>query len=237
MSPSKSSRQERAQVDNGCSISFPFCPSAFPNSCSNGSNTRLDDEVRSLPALMVESPTAHVRARPKSKLEASLRSQPTSMSSHGSGRAYERDVRTLAPSPETALPVDNAGVTGVGGSHSDIGGGEFWAEGERRVERVSNLEQAVKAGDVFLFRCRGVLSRLQRWLSRSEWDHVGVVREGCLVVFFLKLEWSVHRTSISCCSLATFAPLSPPSLLSAGLMKDRSFHIELSVPRVQHHQV
>lgn len=46
----------------------------------------------------------------------------------------------------------------------------------RRVERVSNLDWVARAGDVFLFRCKGLLSRLQRWFSRSEWDHVGMVR-------------------------------------------------------------
>lgn len=45
----------------------------------------------------------------------------------------------------------------------------------RKVERVSALEQAAQGGDVVLFRCRGLLSRLQRWVLRSEWDHVGVV--------------------------------------------------------------
>lgn len=43
------------------------------------------------------------------------------------------------------------------------------------VVGVSTLEQAARGGDVVLFRCRGLLSRLQRWVFRSEWDHVGVV--------------------------------------------------------------
>lgn len=50
------------------------------------------------------------------------------------------------------------------------GGGE-----PRNVERVSTLELAVQGGDIFLFRCRGLISRFQQWVLRSEWDHVGVV--------------------------------------------------------------
>ncbi|CAN0519703.1 unnamed protein product, partial [Scytosiphon promiscuus] len=50
----------------------------------------------------------------------------------------------------------------------------------RKVEKVAALEQAARGGDVVLFRCRGLLSRLQRWVLRSEWDHVGVVSAlGC----------------------------------------------------------
>ncbi|CAM9952346.1 unnamed protein product [Laminaria digitata] len=45
----------------------------------------------------------------------------------------------------------------------------------QKLERVSDLDQAARGGDVVLFRCRGRLSRLQRWVSWSEWDHVGVV--------------------------------------------------------------
>ncbi|CAM9880168.1 unnamed protein product, partial [Hapterophycus canaliculatus] len=48
----------------------------------------------------------------------------------------------------------------------------------RKVERVAALERAAQGGDVMLFRCRGLLSRLQRWVLRSEWDHVGVVVSG-----------------------------------------------------------
>ncbi|CAM9278948.1 unnamed protein product [Scytosiphon promiscuus] len=48
----------------------------------------------------------------------------------------------------------------------------------RKVEKVAALEQAARGGDVVLFRCRGLLSRLQRWVLRSEWDHVGVVVSG-----------------------------------------------------------
>ncbi|CAB1097094.1 unnamed protein product [Ectocarpus sp. CCAP 1310/34] len=45
----------------------------------------------------------------------------------------------------------------------------------RKVERVNALEQEAHGGDVVLFRCRGMLSRLQRWVLRTQWDHVGVV--------------------------------------------------------------
>ncbi len=51
----------------------------------------------------------------------------------------------------------------------------------RKVERLSSLEEAAQGGDVVLFQCRGLLSRLQRWVLRSEWDHVGVV-SGCACV-------------------------------------------------------
>ncbi|CAN0555341.1 unnamed protein product, partial [Ectocarpus sp. 12 AP-2014] len=40
---------------------------------------------------------------------------------------------------------------------------------------VNALEQEAHGGDVVLFRCRGMLSRLQRWVLRTQWDHVGVV--------------------------------------------------------------
>ncbi|CAN0274170.1 unnamed protein product, partial [Ectocarpus sp. 13 AM-2016] len=48
----------------------------------------------------------------------------------------------------------------------------------RKVERVNALEQEAHGGDVVLFRCRGMLSRLQRWVLRTQWDHVGVVVSG-----------------------------------------------------------
>ncbi|CAN0043706.1 unnamed protein product, partial [Ectocarpus sp. 4 AP-2014] len=48
----------------------------------------------------------------------------------------------------------------------------------RKVERVDALEQEAHGGDVVLFRCRGMLSRLQRWVLRTQWDHVGVVVSG-----------------------------------------------------------
>lgn len=52
----------------------------------------------------------------------------------------------------------------------------------RAVVGILSLEEAVQGGDVLLFRCRGPLNRLQRWLLRSEWNHVGVVSLGfCLV--------------------------------------------------------
>lgn len=54
----------------------------------------------------------------------------------------------------------------------------------RKVERVTALEHAAHGGDVVLFRCRGMLSRLQRWVLRTQWDHVGVVgsRSCCALV-------------------------------------------------------
>lgn len=64
--------------------------------------------------------------------------------------------------------------------------------GERKVERVSNLEQALGGGDVVLFRCQGVLSQLQRWISRSEWDHVGMV--GLCACAYRRLSWVWGRS-------------------------------------------
>lgn len=62
-------------------------------------------------------------------------------------------------------------------------GEEEELEGElRKVERLSSLEEAARGGDVLLFQCRGLLSRLQRWVLRSEWDHVGVVSQRALRV-------------------------------------------------------
>lgn len=54
----------------------------------------------------------------------------------------------------------------------------------RKVERVNALEQEAHGGDVVLFRCRGMLSRLQRWVLRTQWDHVGVVgsRSCCALI-------------------------------------------------------
>lgn len=73
------------------------------------------------------------------------------------------------PSPED--PRRHAGGEEV----REGGGVPGGANAERKVERVFNLEEAARGGDVFLFRCRGVLNQLQRWISRSEWDHVGMV--------------------------------------------------------------
>ena len=72
--------------------------------------------------------------------------------------------------------IGNHRTEGAGGGGR--GGGPRGSTGEdglRKVERISTLERTVGGGDIFLFRCRGLLSALQRWVSRSEWDHVGVV--------------------------------------------------------------
>lgn len=62
-----------------------------------------------------------------------------------------------------------------GGREEHRSGEEENEERVWEVEGVSALEHAARGGDVVLFRCRGLLSRLQRWVLRSEWDHVGVV--------------------------------------------------------------
>ncbi|CAM9647895.1 unnamed protein product, partial [Ascophyllum nodosum] len=75
--------------------------------------------------------------------------------------------------------IGNHRTEGAGGGGR--GGGPRGSTGEdglRKVERISTLERTVGGGDIFLFRCRGLLSALQRWVSRSEWDHVGVVVSG-----------------------------------------------------------
>lgn len=71
---------------------------------------------------------------------------------------------------------DDAGVTVTNG-YGERKQGEDEEEVLRKVERVSALGHAARGGDVVLFRCEGLLSRLQRWVSRSDWDHVGVVSE------------------------------------------------------------
>lgn len=83
------------------------------------------------------------------------------------GVARQRDARDLRG--EVAIGQGQATREAAGRAEG----------GRRKVERVSNLDQVARAGDVFLFRCKGLLSRLQRWVSRSEWDHVGMVRAVC----------------------------------------------------------
>lgn len=46
---------------------------------------------------------------------------------------------------------------------------------DRGVIHLSKVLDFVRTGDIVLFRCRNMLSGLQRRVTRSEFDHVGVV--------------------------------------------------------------
>lgn len=46
---------------------------------------------------------------------------------------------------------------------------------DRGVIHLSKVLEFVRTGDLVLFRCRNMLSGLQRKVTRSEFDHVGVV--------------------------------------------------------------
>ena len=97
------------------------------------------------------------------------------------GRDCHNDAVLEVRGGESARPRRGGKDGQAGGGESarangkEGGGGS--GEGMRKVESVSNLDRAARGGDVVLFRCRGLLSRLQRWVSRSEWDHVGLVSE------------------------------------------------------------
>jgi hypothetical protein len=45
----------------------------------------------------------------------------------------------------------------------------------RNTIHISKLRSEAKWGDVILFKCANTLSHLQRRVTRSEWDHVGIV--------------------------------------------------------------
>jgi hypothetical protein len=45
----------------------------------------------------------------------------------------------------------------------------------RNTIHISKLRSEAKWGDIILFKCANTLSHLQRRVTRSEWDHVGIV--------------------------------------------------------------
>jgi hypothetical protein len=45
----------------------------------------------------------------------------------------------------------------------------------RNTIHISKLRTEAKWGDIVLFKCANTLSHLQRRVTRSEWDHVGIV--------------------------------------------------------------
>lgn len=64
------------------------------------------------------------------------------------------------------------GAASTGKLHLTLGGG-------RSTTHFYTLPQAVDWGDVFLFQCDAPVSKLQRTLTGSHWDHLGlVVRRG-----------------------------------------------------------
>lgn len=105
-------------------------------------------------------------------------SSPTSSHPVDGRRNTSEGSRSPSPMSMTSVVGDKDTLPYPGGVFSDATCAEAkgWVEGPRNVERVSTLELAVQGGDIFLFRCRGLISRLQQWVLRSEWDHVGVVR-------------------------------------------------------------
>lgn len=104
-------------------------------------------------------------------------SSPTSSHPIDERRNTSEWSRLPLPMSVPSIVVDKDTLPYPGGIFSDTTCTEAkrWVGEPRNVERVSTLELAVQGGDIFLFRCRGLISRLQQWVLRSEWDHVGVV--------------------------------------------------------------
>lgn len=47
--------------------------------------------------------------------------------------------------------------------------------GARNTIHLSKLKTDCRWGDLILFKCANSMSRLQRSVTGSEWDHVGIV--------------------------------------------------------------
>ena len=50
------------------------------------------------------------------------------------------------------------------------------------------VEDTLRPGDIILFCCKNVLSAVQRTLTRTQWDHIGMVA----------WDWGVSATAVLC---------------------------------------